>query len=108
MKKKINTQWGTLYNCVLYNIYTKAKCVSPDLCEDQFHQLVQQLFSSNPRIKHASYVFNIRLKGPWWGAQVAKEVCDHISQGWLIVIAFAVIIKSGVLYKIHNKNMKNV
>lgn len=80
-------------------------CVCPNLCEDEFHQLLQQLFSSNPGIEHASYVFNIRVKGPWWGAQVAKKFFDHISQGCFIVIIFTVII-SKVLYKNHNKNIK--
>lgn len=81
-----------------------------NLCVDQFHQLVQQLFSSNPGIEHGSYIFSIRLKGPWWGTQVAKEVCDHISQGWFTKIAFAIIIKSGFLKKItkHEKlNKRN-
>lgn len=93
------------------NIYTQSKmrteCVSPNLCVDQFHQLVQRLFSSNPGIEHAGNVFNIRFKGPWWGAQVAKEVRDHVSQGWFTIIVFAVMIKSVVLYRNQNKNIKN-
>lgn len=99
------------FEIILSNGYTKSKmkteCVSPNLCVDQFHQLVQQLFSSNAGIEHASYVFNIGLEGPWGGAQVSKEVCNHFSQGWFTVIAFAVIIKSRVLYKNYNKRMKN-
>lgn len=38
---------------------------------------------------------------------MGKKVCDHISQGWFIEIAFTVITKSGVLHKNHIKNMKN-
>lgn len=77
-----------------------------NLCVDQLHQLLQQLFSGNPGIENTSNVFNIWLKGPWRGTQVAKKVCDCISQSWFAVIGIAVIIVSGVLYKDWKKNMK--
>jgi len=53
----------------LFKITQKPKeGLNPNLCVDQFHQLIQQFFSGDPGVEHASYVFHIRLKGPGGGA----------------------------------------
>lgn len=90
-----------------YKFKMRTEWFSPNLCVDQFHQLVQQLFSRNAGIEHAGNVFNIWLKGPRWRAQVVKEVCDHISQGLFTIIVCVVMVKSLVLHRNHNKNIIN-
>lgn len=52
-----------MFRQVLSDIQTE--CTAPNLRVDQFHQLVQRLFSSNPGIEHAGNIFGIGLKGPW-------------------------------------------
>lgn len=73
------------------------------LREDQVNKLIQRLFSINPGIEGVANVPNIRLKGPWWGAQVTQKVCDHVSQAWFSIKGFAVKIKIVVLCTNKNK-----
>lgn len=82
--------------------------MSPHLGEDQFHQLIQKLFSSDPGIECAGYVVYIWVKGARGGAQVTEELWDRVRQRSLTVIVFTVIIISGILLKQIEKRNTNV